>query len=111
MVGSVLWCEMWSEPQVAGLALHDGHRARSWPRRARLGAQHALRGGRRREAPATALEIAASARAELAERMSPGERVEAMSGAWVEAVAARGNAAGEVVGRRGVRVVRRTGGR
>ncbi|XXT20288.1 hypothetical protein WME94_01805 [Sorangium sp. So ce429] len=59
----------------------------------------------------TALEVAASARAELAERMTPGERVEAMSGVWAGTVAARVNAAGEVVGRSGGRVVRRTGGR
>lgn len=53
---------------------------------------------------------AASARAELAERMLPGERVEAAPGVWVEAVAARVNAAGEVVGSSGVRVRRKAAG-
>jgi hypothetical protein len=55
--------------------------------------------------------VAAGARAELAERMAPGERVEAEPGVWVEAVSARVNAAGEVVGSSGVRVMRRKAGR
>lgn len=55
--------------------------------------------------------VVADARAELAERMAPGERVEAEPGVWVEAVSARVNAAGEVVGSSGVRVTRRKAGR
>jgi hypothetical protein len=49
-------------------------------------------------------------RRHLGERMSPGERVEAAPGVWVEAVSARVNAAGEVVGSSGVRVRRKAAG-
>ena len=58
----------------------------------------------------TALDVAAWAREELADRMTPGQRIEAAPGVWVEAVSARVSAAGEVVGRHGVRVVRRRSG-